>query len=238
VISFVVPAYDEERLLGRTLAALHDAGSTLDEPYEIVVADDASTDGTAAIARAHGARVVPVEHRQISATRNSGARAAAGALLVFVDADTVVTGAIVRAAVAAMRAGAVGGGCAVRFDGGVPLYARAMLAITIALYRIFRLASGSFVFCTRAAFDAIGGFDETLYAAEEMAFSQALGRQGRFVVLREAVTTSGRKLRAMSARELLGTLGRLALSGKSGVQTRDGLDLWYGERRRDPWSDR
>ncbi len=36
-VSFVVPAYDEERVLGRTLDALHTAGTALDEPYEIIV---------------------------------------------------------------------------------------------------------------------------------------------------------------------------------------------------------
>ena len=44
MISFIVPAYNEERLLGATLDALHVAARTLDERYELVVVDDASTD--------------------------------------------------------------------------------------------------------------------------------------------------------------------------------------------------
>lgn len=64
--------------------------------------------------------------------------------------------------------------------------------------------------------------------------SQALHRQGRFVVLRESVTTSGRKLRAYSGREFLVRMTRLLLAGRRGVQQRDGLDIWYGERRADP----
>jgi len=64
--------------------------------------------------------------------------------------------------------------------------------------------------------------------------SQALRRHGRFVILRDSVTTSGRKLRTYSARELLGTLLHLALSAPASVRTRDGLDVWYGERRPDP----
>src|SRR5262245_31989116 len=117
MISFIVPAYNEELLLGRTLTAVNAAARALGEPFEIVVADDASTDRTAAVAAEHGARVVSVRHRQIAATRNAGARAAQGALFLFVDADTVVTEAAVAAAVEAMRRGAVGGGCAIRFDG-------------------------------------------------------------------------------------------------------------------------
>lgn len=234
MISFVIPAYNEEALLARTIDAVTDAAGALTVPFEVVVADDASTDRTAAVAAAHGARVVPVRRRQIAAARNAGARATAGDMLVFVDADTVVTRAAVRAAVAALGAGAAGGGCAFRFDGRVPLYGRVMAAVAVPVYRLLGLASGCFLFCTRAAFDAVGGFDEGLFGAEEAAMSRALRRQGRFVVLRESVTTSGRKLRAYSAREVFGLLARLALAGPKAVRRRQGLELWYGERRADP----
>lgn len=234
MISFVVPAYNEEGLIGRTLDALTDAGTALGLPFEIVVADDGSTDRTAAIARARGARVVPVRHRQIARTRNAGAKAATGDMLVFVDADTVVTGTAVRGAVDAMRAGAVGGGSAVRFDGHVPLYGHLLLGTLLPIYRLLRLASGSFLFCTRAAFDAVGGFDEALFAGEEVALCRALHRQGRVVVLRECVITSGRRIRSYSAREFVAVMLRIALSGPRGVRRRAGLEPWYGERRRDP----
>src|SRR3954447_22566576 len=84
MVSFVIPAYNEEALLPRTLAALTAAARALAESFEIVVGDDASTDRTAQVAREHGARVVRVERRQIAAARNAGARAAAGELLVFI----------------------------------------------------------------------------------------------------------------------------------------------------------
>jgi glycosyltransferase involved in cell wall biosynthesis len=234
VISFVVPAYNEEQLLGRTLQALNEAGRAVGEPFEVVVVDDASTDRTAEVACQYGARVVPVNHRQIAATRNAGARDSSGELLIFVDADTVVTTAAVREAVGAMRAGAVGGGCAFQFDGRVPLYGRVLAMVTLPLYRLLGFACGCFLFCTRAAFVAVGGFDERMYGAEEAIMSRALRRHGPFVVLRECVTTSGRKLRAHSAREVLGLLVRLALAGPKSVRQRTGLELWYGARRDDP----
>ena len=234
MISFIIPAYNEEQLLGRTLCALKDAAGALQEPWEIVVADDASTDRTAEIAREHGALVVTVHNRQIAATRNAGARAARGEFLLFIDADTVVTAGALRSAVAAMQQGAAGGGCAFRFDGRLPLYGRVMAAVGTPLYRLLGIASGCFLFCTRQAFEAVGGFNEELFGAEEYAMSRAIRRQGRFVVLREFVTTSGRKLRAYSAREVLGLLAWFALRGRSSVRMRDGMDLWYGERRNDP----
>jgi glycosyltransferase involved in cell wall biosynthesis len=234
MISFIVPAYNEELLLGPTLRAINDAAGALGERFEVIVADDASTDRTASVAREHGAGVVAGGRRQIAATRNAGARAARGDLFLFVDADTIVNRDAVRAAIRAMRRGAVGGGCPFQFDGHVPLYGRLMAAVAVPLYRALRLASGCFLFCTRRAFHAVGGFDEGLYGAEEAVMSQRLRRQGRFVVLREVVITSGRKLRAYSAGEVLGLLARLAWAGPNAVRQRRGLEIWYGERRPDP----
>lgn len=237
MISFIVPAYNEERCLGATLDALHAAGRAAGEPYELLVVDDASTDRTALIAQRHGALLVSVAHRQIAATRNSGARKANGDLFIFVDADTIVDAAVVRAAVEALRDGAVGGGAAVEFDGTVPLYARLLMPILVRLFRAARLAAGCFLFCTRDAFAAVGGFDETFYGAEELVMSRALKRHGRFVVLRQAVITSGRKLRTHSVGEVLMVIGRLALRGPKAVKQRQGMELWYAERREDPWQD-
>jgi len=193
MISFIVPAYNEERLLGATLDALRAAALAIGEPYELIVADDGSTDRTAAIAAHHGAILVSVAHRQIAATRNSGARKANGDWLIFVDADTLVSEAVVRSAVEALRSGAVGGGAAVEFDGTVPLYARLLLPVLVWSFRWAGLAAGCFLFCTRHSFAAVGGFDEAFYGAEELVMSRALKRHGRFVVLRQAVITSGRK---------------------------------------------
>jgi glycosyltransferase involved in cell wall biosynthesis len=232
-VSFVVPAFNEERLLAGTLQAIHKAASGLNESTEVIVVDDASTDGTKSVAHSQGARVVSVACRHIAATRNAGVREARGKWLIFVDADTIVTSEVVHAAVAAMRAGAVAGGCDVRFEGRLPLYSRALIAAAMPLYQALGLAAGCFIFCTREAFDAAGGFDETLFAAEEAVLSRALHRQGRFVILREHVVTSGRKLRAHSARGSGGLL-RLALGGRRAMGRREGLEIWYGERRKDP----
>lgn len=232
MISFVVPAYNEERYLGATLEAIHAAARAAGEAYEIVVADDASTDATAAIAAQHGARVVRVENRQIAATRNAGARAASGDLLIFVDADTAVSGALVAEALAALRAGAVGGGAPVRLE-SPPWWARLFMMAFVPLYfRLARWAAGCFVFCTRAAFEAAGGFDESYYASEEIHLSAALKREGRFVVLREYVTSSSRKLEGRSAFWMLWMLVRLVAGGRAGLRERGPRTaFWYPDRR-------
>ena len=234
MISFIVPAYNEEALIGRTLEALNKAANQIGEPYEIVVANDASTDRTASIAELHGARVVAVNRRQIAATRNVGARESNGDKLIFVDADTEVSSEVVRAAIDAMNKGAAGGGSAVSFDGKLPRYAELTLPIMVRVFRATGFACGCFIFCTRRAFDAVGGFDEKLFASEEIAMSRALKRQGRFVVLSESVTSSGRKMRMYSGREVLRLFGTILLAGPKGLRKREGLEVWYGGRREDP----
>ncbi len=236
-ISFIIPAHNEEQLLGRTLAALQAAASSagLGGRHEIIVVDDDSGDSTAAIARATGARVVSVAHRQISRVRNAGARVATGDLLIFIDADTVVDANTLSATLAAIRAGAVGGGALLRFDGPLPLFAKGVEALMRVAMRVHRLAAGAYIFCTRQAFDAVGGFDETLYVTEELTMSRALRRAGRFVILRESVLTSGRKGRTHSGHELLAPLVRLFRYGRAATRSRGAhLDLWYGRRRKDP----
>jgi glycosyltransferase involved in cell wall biosynthesis len=233
MISFVVPAYNEERLLGRTLTAIHQAARGAAEPYEILVVDDASTDSTAEIARAHGARVVPVHFRQIARTRNAGARAACGEMLIFVDADTRIFAETVRATIEALRRGAVGGGADVRFDGALPLWAIVMIPVLGTLMRVSRLAAGCYLFCSRDAFDRTGGFDERLFAAEEIAFSRALAARGPVVILRETVVTSGRKLRSHSGWDVLRLFAGFLRWGVKVVRDRERLAIWYGERQHD-----
>ena len=86
VLSFIVPAYNEELELLATIRAIHNSGKG--RPYEIIVVDDASTDTTATIAQDAGVKLVSINRRQIAAARNAGAGHASGDILFFVDADT------------------------------------------------------------------------------------------------------------------------------------------------------
>ena len=116
MISFIVPAHNEQACLGRSLQAIHESARVVGQPYEIIVVDDASTDATAEIALQNHARVVSVNHRQIAATRNSGGRAAHGEQLIFVDADTTANSRAVASALRYMDKGAAGGGAPTWFD--------------------------------------------------------------------------------------------------------------------------
>jgi glycosyltransferase involved in cell wall biosynthesis len=231
MLSFVVPAYNEEKYLGPTLESIHAAAREVGEAYEIVVADDASNDATAIVAEEGGARVVRVEKRQIAATRNAGARAGAGNRIVFIDADTHLNAAVLRAALKAMDEGAVGGGAGVAFDQAPRVAQFVARSLVVPAFRWIGWAAGCFIFCRRDAFEAAGGFDETYFAAEEIFFSQALKNLGRFVVLREHVVSSGRKFEGRSTWSILAFMFRQLSRGFRGVKSRETTEFWYPEKR-------
>jgi glycosyltransferase involved in cell wall biosynthesis len=231
MLSFIIPAYNEEAVIARTVQAVHEAARAAGGDYEIIVVDDASTDRTAELAAQHGARVVSVNKRQIAATRNAGARAAKGDVFFFIDADTLVPGATITAALDALKNGAVAGGAQVRFDGKVSFLTRALLRVFMEAFSVLRLAPGCFMYCTRQAFDGAGGFDERFFASEEVWFSKALKLQGKFVMVRQPVITSGRKIRDHGTPRLLLKMAMFALRGPGRLQKREGLDLWYDGRR-------
>ena len=231
MISFIVPAYNEEHELSNTLAAIHAAASNAGQPYEIIVVDDASTDATPQIASHAGAKVVQISRRQIAASRNAGGRAAQGEYLFFIDADTRINRAHVSGAIAALEGGYAGGSARVVMDGFVPIWGRFLLCGFASVYFGLNLGAGAFLFTTRRNFDNVGGFDEQYFAGEEVYFSLELKKLGGFKVLRKPVVTSARKLRMYPAKEFLRKFFGVILRGPRGVRSRAKLSLWYDGKR-------
>jgi glycosyltransferase involved in cell wall biosynthesis len=234
MISFIVPAYNEEAELPGTLRALHSAATGYE--FEIVLVNDGSADATAAIGEQLGARVISIERRQIAAARNAGARAARGDIFIFVDADTRIGPEHVRGAMHALENGFAGGGSRLDFDGEIPLWGKVMFHVFSTLYFGLNLGAGAFLFTTRENFFAVDGFDEIYFAGEEVFFTVALKRLGRFKLLRKAAVTSGRKLRMYSGWKVFGGLFSVLFGGPRGVMSRKKLDMWYGGEREKPIS--
>ncbi len=231
--SIVIPAFNEEKLLPDTLAALAAAMAALPQlAGEVIVTDNDSADRTAAVAALHGVRVVFEKHRQIARARNAGAAAARGRYLVFVDADTRVSPALLGRTLRVLESDAFcGGGATVVFDGRLTLAAALSARLWNLLSRLCRWAAGSYIFCRREAFVGIGGFDERFYASEELHFSRAMKHWGRrdgcgFIILDEPVVTSSRKLDWFGAGRMARYAVRLALRPGM-LRRREGCGPWY-----------
>jgi glycosyltransferase involved in cell wall biosynthesis len=178
--SLVIPAYNEARYLPRLLDSVDAARRSYRQgPWEIerIVADNASTDGTAAVARDHGCRVVAVEKRAIAAARNGGAALACGEVLCFVDADTRVHPATFDRIDEVLAPGVVAGATGVRPERWSPGFAAAW-ALLVPFVMLTGMDTGV-VFCRRGDFEAIGGYDESLLFAEDVDLLVRLRRLGR-----------------------------------------------------------
>ncbi len=199
--SVIIPAYNEAAWLPKSLATLKAAMATIALKGEIIVADNNSTDNTAQVAEAHGAKVAFEGKNQISRARNAGAALATGHYLIFLDADSLISPQLLKTALDKLEDGrCCGGGTLIRFDRQTGVFSKLILMFWTGVSRRFQLAAGSFVYCLREAFEDIGGFSKYLYAGEEIRFSRDLKRWGKkkrmsFCVITEyPITTSARKL--------------------------------------------
>src|SRR5262249_18968725 len=92
-----------------------------------------------------------------------------------------------------------------------------------------RWGGGCFVFCTRDAYNAIGGFSEELHAGEDIAFCQALKRIGRFVVPRPTVLSSARRLEVVGPWEVISLVFTIGIRGAR-YDSEWIPDILYGDR--------
>jgi glycosyltransferase involved in cell wall biosynthesis len=233
--SIIVPAYNEEKLLPKTLACLNKIEKDLEPDFrgEIIVVDNNSTDNTAKIAREHNATVVFEKENCIAGARNAGAKIANGKFLIFVDADTIVQYELIKKSLDSMQEKkACAGGTIIHFDiDKIPLSLRFFTWLWHFYIKISPLAAGSYVFCLKEAWQATGGFDEKLYASEEIWFSIALRKWGKkrnlpFIILDTPVVTSARKIKQYSSFQLLSVVIILMIF-PWGIRNRKLCHVWY-----------
>ena len=182
-ISVIIPAFNEEAYIGRTIESLRAAAAHFESlggpAVELLVVDNASTDDTATVAARLGARVVSEGEHNISKVRNAGARAAAHEILVFIDADTLVPRELFVRIAGAMREGACEGGAVDVAFRPERLAVRMYLAFCRVVGAIAGMAMGACQFCRRDVFDALGGYDERIYMAEDVDFMWRLRAAAR-----------------------------------------------------------
>jgi cellulose synthase/poly-beta-1,6-N-acetylglucosamine synthase-like glycosyltransferase len=239
-ISVIVPAFNEEKLLGASLTQIQSAATAFTGrgwETELIVCDNNSTDRTAEIARAAGATVVFEPVNQIARARNTGAAAATGDWLVFVDADSHPSAALFADAAEQMLSGrCLAGGATLRME-GAGLFGGGLVRLWNLASRWRKLLAGSFIFIQAAAFRKVGGFSHELFVGEELDLTLRLRKlakaQGKSIVIlhRHPLATSARKLKLYSAREHLRFLARATFNARRALTSRETAHLWYDGRR-------
>ena len=239
-ISIIVPAFNEEKLITKSLTAMLAATAAFTErgwESELIVCDNNSTDRTGELARAAGATVVFEPMNQIARARNTAIRVATGDWFVFVDADTYPSRELFADVAEAIMTGKyVGGSANVEVDEKIGDAVRTANFWNF-MQRRRKWFVGLFHFAEAGALKAVGGYDERYYAAEDIRFSTMLKAYARprgldiVVLTKHPVLTSARKAHLYKKRDFL-LLGWRALTtwGRS-YRDKSACDIWYDGRR-------
>jgi len=239
-LSIIIPAFNEERLITHCLDSVFDAMNAQTEmisSYEVIVVDNNSTDNTAQLAQQAGAKVVFEPINQIGRARNAGAAIAAGDWLLFVDADSLLNHGMVADIMKIMKSNCYVGCGSVMHMPGLPWWGRAAMQLWTVLSVTFKWASGALIVCRADAFREVGGFNQELFAADEIDLSQLLKRWGRqrglkFTILtHHPLITSSRKIQLYSGREIATQLLNVLLHPRRTLLDKKKLPIWYDGRR-------
>jgi glycosyltransferase involved in cell wall biosynthesis len=239
-VSIIIPAFNEERLLGESLKHVREAMKGFERLgliTELIVCNNNSTDRTEEIATAAGAKVVFEQINQIGRARNCGAAVATGEWLVFIDADSHPSAALFAdVASQILSCEVVAGGSTLRLNGSSRT-ARFITRLWNFISIQTKWVAGSFIFCEANAFRQVGGFNNELFASEEIDLSKKLKRHARkakkrIVILdKHPMVTSDRKLHLYTMGEHFRFLARTILAGGKTLNSREDCHSWYDGRR-------
>ncbi len=228
--SIIIPAFNEAAYLGSTLAFVRDAQTHLpNRSGEVIVVDNNSTDRTAEIAKSFDCTVIFEPKNQISRARNRGAAAAKGKYLIFLDADTALSEVLLAETLKLLDTGEIAGGGTVLDSSGTKLLrVKLLIKFWNFISKFRKLAAGLYLFCLKQSWEDIGGFDETVYIAEELIFSKHLKKWARandmnFRVLDIPIQTSLRKFYWFSYRKMVFNLA----IGFFVKGNKDKCRIWY-----------
>lgn len=180
LFTVVIPAHNEERYIGACLQSVRRAAKiVLPHRVQIIVVANRCTDRTAEIARQMGAEVLYNEEKCIAAIRNTGVRAAAGKVIVTLDADSRMTKGSLKEIHDMLKSGRfIGGGSNVKFDrmsiGIAACSAYVLWNLLPEMIRAGGFLSGSMFWFYKKDFLRIGGFDERKVSLEDMDFAKRL----------------------------------------------------------------
>lgn len=207
VLSVIIPVRNQAGALGRLLDKLREQATPPDWQVEVIVVDNGSTDHTATVIKASPFTYAPCTELGSGAARNAGVAASRGSLLYFMDADTL-PGSNEQFVAVVDIASRIGPGRFGAFGGVVVIPPNQRWnPIAIADHwacwfnwhpvrppeRTNLFQPGLSLVATRRAFDAVGGFDNSLTVMQDMEFQHRLMKRGfaiyftpRLVVMHEA----------------------------------------------------
>ena len=201
MISVVIPAYNEEKVVRECLESLKRQDFT--GGYEIILADNGSTDTTAQIARDMGVRVVSCNHKGVSYARQTGAEAASGEIVVQADADTVYPtwwlSRVQQGFKAHPRAVAVAGAFIYQeppWWAGFEYFIRVLgnILTILLLGRPYVISGANFAFYKKS-FTLIGGYHHGAYSSDQIDIATRLSQVGKvFYDRRSYGSTSARSV--------------------------------------------
>jgi glycosyltransferase involved in cell wall biosynthesis len=159
-VSVVIPTLEEEEYLPKLLETIRNQTY---QPIEVVVADSSSTpssEKTKEICQAFGARYLYVPKLNLPHARNEGAKQATGEILVFVDADCLLSATYIQEVVASLEEGHI------LAHGADPVAEGVILSTSSVVLRSWlkpaRYTTGRGIAIWKHAFSEIGGYDENL----------------------------------------------------------------------------
>ena len=217
-ITVVIPALNEEQFLPRCLASL--LAQDYDGEVEIIVADNGSSDATAAIASGFGVRVISCPERtSVFYARQTGANAAAGDIIAQADADTVYPPDWLRriADGFARRPNVVAVTGRFAYESAAPWWARLEYFLRDSANRVgtvfghpLAISGATFAF-RRQAFVAAGGYQGLDYSADQYGLAERLGKLGKVVYDSDLlVRTSARAVQKPATRIVMDMAGHIA----------------------------
>ena len=192
MISIIIPAYNEEKYLEKTLKSIHE--QTTDD-HEIIVVANGCTDNTEKIAQRYADRTFSINKPNVSLARNIGASHAKGDILLFLDADTqLARNAVTEIQNQFSKKDAIA--TLLVYPQPNKLQYRILLTSKNFLHTSKLFAgSGGTIITSKSLFDHTGGFNKKLTIKENRVLIKQLKRLGNYKVIRRTYAlTSTRRL--------------------------------------------
>lgn len=182
MLSVIIPAFNEEKYIAETISSVRKQLV----PHEVIVVCNGCTDNTEKVTKKLADKVIVLKSRGVSRARNAGAKEAKYDMLVFLDADTVLSSRVFQAIMKKRGYGVARGWTK---SGKVKDYVFFFFKFTT---QIFKSSSG-LIFTSKNIFYRAGGFNEKLSKFEDGKFLRRAGKFGSFHLLWTPVYTSTRR---------------------------------------------